>query len=171
VRIGGLQAPPRENDITAGARFSRTIFAQVLPAADAPHIHMHELFPRVIAYATPMKPQCGITERGRCNSRQADVNGHGLHVQAVPGHGRRAAPKKLIAPGRSIAADNVDFSVWPAGGANQIVEQIKHSRIIGMDFARPVVAQKVFQLLQCHGIIAVSMAINNIQTLVRVRVI
>jgi hypothetical protein len=34
-----------------------------------------------------------------------------------------------------------------------------------------VVAQKVFQLLQCHRIVGVSMAINNIQTLVRVRVI
>jgi hypothetical protein len=132
---------------------------------------MHELFPRVIAYATPMKPQCGITERRRCNSRQADVNGHGLHVQAVLGHGRRAAPQKFIAPGRSIAADNIDFFVWPAGGENQVVEQVKHSRIIGMDFARPVVAQKVFQFLQCHGIVGVSMAIDNIQTLVRVRVI
>lgn len=132
---------------------------------------MHELFPRVIANATPMKVQRGISQSGRADSGQPDVNGHGLHVQAVLGYSRRAASQKLIAPWRSIAADNVNFFIWPSGGSNQIVKQIENPGIVGMDFTRSMITQKVFQLLECHGIIGVSMAINNIQPLVRVRVI
>jgi hypothetical protein len=143
----------------------------VLPAADAAYIYMHELFPRVVAHATPMKVQRRIAQGRRRNSGQADIDGHGLHVQAVLGYGRRAASQKFVAPRRSIAADNVNFLIRPARGGNQVVEQIEDPRIVGMDFARPVVPQKVFQLLQRHGIIGVSMAIDNIKALVRVRVI
>jgi hypothetical protein len=143
----------------------------VLPAADAAYIHMHKLFPCVIAHAAPVKVQCGIAQSACRNSRQPDVNSHGLHVQAVLGHRRRAAPEKFVAPRRSIAADNIDFFVWPAGGTSQIVEQVKHPRIIGMDFARSVVPQKVFQLLKRYGIIGISVAIDDIKALVRVRVI
>ena len=132
---------------------------------------MHELLPRVIANTTPMKVQRGIAQSRCRNSRQADVNGHGLHVQAVLGYGRRAAPQKFVAPRSSIATDNVNFLVWPTRGSNQIVKQIEDPGIVGMDFTRSVITQEVFQLLERHRIIGVSMAIDNIKTLVRMRVI
>lgn len=132
---------------------------------------MHELLPRIVAYATPMKVQCGITQSGRGNSWQPDVDGHGLHVQAVLSYSRRAAPQKFVAPRRSIAADNVNFLIRPARGSNQIMKQIENPRIVGMDFSRPVITQKVFQLLERHWIIGLPVAIDDIKALVRVRVI
>ena len=132
---------------------------------------MNEVVAAIVAYAAAMEFQRSIAQLRRIDAGHTDVDGHGLHVQAVLGHGRRAASQKFVAPRRSIAADNVNFFVWPARGSNQVVEQIEDPRIVGMDFSRPVVSQKVFQLLQRHGIIRIPMAIDDIKALVRVRVI
>jgi len=50
---------------------------------------MNEIRLGVVSDAAAVKRQGGITQRGGLRSRQANVDGLGLHVQAVLGNARR----------------------------------------------------------------------------------
>jgi len=69
----------------------------------------------------------------------------------------------LVAFGRAIAADYVDFGVRAADGLLRIPQDVENPWIVVMNFSRAVVAQKMIQLRQRAGNIRIAMAIHDIQ--------
>jgi hypothetical protein len=78
-----------------------------LPTPYATDIDVNEVGLGVIPYAPTAKGQRGISKKGSSQARQPDVDGLGLHMQAVLGDAGGMGTEKIIAPGGSIAADHV----------------------------------------------------------------
>jgi hypothetical protein len=65
----------------------------------------------VIAYATFVELQGGVAEFPGGHSGNADVNGHGFHVQAVLCHTAGTASQRVIRFRSAVSADDVDFTI------------------------------------------------------------
>jgi len=118
---------------------------------------------RVVSNTTPVKGEGRIPKIGGPDTWQSDINRHGLHVQAVRSYSQTMRPQELVAPGRTIPADYVDFSVGPAQLSREIVQQIKDPGVIVVDVAGAVVAQVTIKLIERFGEVTVTLAIDNIQ--------
>lgn len=104
------------------------------------------------------------------NSGHPDVDGHRLHVETVTGHAVSMSTKKFVAPGRAVAADDVDFKIGIPECSRQVVEQVKYPRIIFMNLAGAMVAQITVQARQGFRIVAFPIAVDDGQTLASVGV-
>jgi hypothetical protein len=144
---------------------------QQLPAADATDVNMHKLFTGVITNAAAMEMECCVPQLCCSDSRQTDINGHGLHVQTVPGYRGRAAAQKRIAPGSAVSAYHVDFRSRTAKGTSKVPEQVENPGIIRMNCTSAMIAKKVFKPLKRYEIVGVSMTVDNIKVLIGMRVI
>ena len=100
----------------------------------------------------------------------ANVDCHRLHVETVAGHTVSMSAKKFVAPGRTVAADNINLEVGISERGCQVVQQIKYPGIILMNFASAVVAQVMIQTRQGFRIVAFPIAVNDAQVLSRVSV-
>lgn len=141
------------------------------PAADAADIDVHELLLRVVADAPTMQTQSSISQGGGFHTGHADINSHGLHVQAVLRDSAGAAAEKVVTPGRAISANHIDFGILPAEAAGQVVQQVKEPRVEVMDSAGAMVAEEELKLLDGRRNILVTPAIDHINPLVGVSVI
>jgi hypothetical protein len=56
---------------------------QRLPVAHAPYVDVHEVGASIVPHASAMQAQGCVTQVRRRNSRQANVDRFGLHMQAV----------------------------------------------------------------------------------------
>lgn len=142
-----------------------------LPATYASYINMDELLTLVVADSSAMEAQSSIPQRSGLHAGQADIDGHGLHVQAVLRNSARAAAEKVVAPRRPISADHIDFGILAAHAGGEVVQQIKQPRIELMHCAGAMVAEKGIQLLDRRGNVLVTPAIDDIEPLVGMRVI
>jgi hypothetical protein len=91
-------------------------------------------------------------------------------MQAVLCNSVAVGTKPLIAPGRPVTADYVDFGVGTTQSGRQIVEQIEDARIVLMNIASAVIAKKVVELRKSRRIVAVAVAIDDVQVLAGVGV-
>ncbi len=98
----------------------------------------------------------------------ADVDRHGLHVQTVLRNAMTVRTKPLIAPRSPVTTHDIDFSVRTTQRSRQIVKQIEDSRIVFAHVAGPVIAEKAVELGKSGGIIAVAVAIDNVEPLASV---
>jgi hypothetical protein len=130
-----------------------------------------ELITLVVADSSAMEAQSGIPQGSGLHAGQADIDGHGLHVQAVLSDSARAAAEKVVAPWGPISANHIDFGVLTAETGCEVMQQIKQARIEMMDSAGAMIAEKGFQLLDGREIVLVTPAIDHIEPLVGVRVI
>ncbi len=78
--------------------------------------------------------------------------------------------KEFVAPGRSLAADHINFKIGIPESGNQVVEQVEYPGIILMNFAGAVVAQITVQPRQGFRIVAVTVAVDDCQALSSVAV-
>src|SRR5579862_4782667 len=136
-----------------------------LPAAYTADIHVNETGLRVVTHAAATQGESGVAQPRGTDSRKLDIDGFGLHVQAMLGHAGGMLAQVLVAPGSAIAADHMDLGIRPASGSSEIVEQIEHLRIVGMDFARAMVAQIVVKLRQSRGKVVRAYAIHHVHSL------
>jgi hypothetical protein len=58
---------------------------------------------------------------------------------------------KFIAPGRAIAADDIDFRVWKANGSGKIGTQVEDTRIVMLHLAGAMIAKEMVELLFGFG--------------------
>ena len=123
------------------------------------------------ADASATKAQGGIPQFSCRYARNADVDRLSEHVQTMRGNTDGRAPEKLVAPGRAIAANDVDFSFRFSNGHGQIVKQIKEALIQLSDIARPVIAQKLIEANDRGRDVLIAVAIDDVDSLVRVSVI
>jgi hypothetical protein len=60
---------------------------------------------------------------------------------------RAARAKKFVAPGRTVAANHVDFTTRIAKRRGKVVQKIEETRIEMMHISGTVVAQKMVELV------------------------
>ena len=94
-----------------------------------------------------MKGEGDVSQLRSGDSRHADVDGFSLHMQTVGGDTRRGAAEKLIAPGRPVAANDVDFGFGLPNGDGQIVQQVKNAPVQLNHVAGAMIAQKLVQVI------------------------
>jgi len=117
-----------------------------------------------------MERQSRIPDVGSADPGQTDINRHGLHVQAVASDSMTMRTQKLIAPGRAVPADHVDFGIGPAQLSGEIVQQIKNLGVVVADVPGTVIAQVAIKLIECAGNVMAAFAINDIQVFTGVQV-
>jgi hypothetical protein len=139
-----LATGPTPDALTRSALFS---FVKALsshsPLAHASNIDVHKVGAAIIPHSSAMQTQGCVTQLRRRNSMQAYVDRFGLHVQAVLRHAgvRVARAQEFVAPGRTVAANHVDFTTGIAERRGQVVEQVEKARIEMTHISGTVVAQ------------------------------
>jgi len=115
-----------------------------------------------------MQGQRRITQFHSGYSGDANIDRHGLHVQAVLRDAMPVGAKPLVAPRGSVAAHDVDFGVRSPQRDGQIMQQVEHAGIVFVHIARPVIAQKVIEFGERSEIVGVAVAIDDIELFSRV---
>src|SRR6202020_3289653 len=94
-------------------------------------------------------------------------------MQAVLRHAgvRVASAQEFVAPGRTVAANHIDFSTGIAERCGQVVEKVEEARIEMADISSTVVAQKMVEVVKRFGDVLITATIDDIQPLARVSVI
>src|SRR5208282_293684 len=120
-----------------------------------------------------MQAQSGTPQGCGGNSRQANINRFGLHVQAVASHAgvRAAGAEEFVAPGRAVSADHVDLSRGIMERSGEVVEQIKKARIEMVHVSGSMIAEKVVEFVERLRYVGIAAAVNDVELLPGVRVI
>ena len=136
-------------------------------------VDVYEVRTAIVPYSAAMQAQGGVTQLRRGNPGQANIDCFGLHMQAVLGHAgvRAARAQKFVAPGRTVAANHIDFTAGIAERRGQIVEQVEKMRIVMMHISGTVIAEKMVEFVQRCGNVLITATVDDIQPLVGVSVI
>ena len=101
---------------------------------------MYETGSGIIPHPTSMQAESCIAKFGSGHSRDTNIDRHGLHMQAVLSYAVPVGAKIFVAPRSSITAHNIDLGIRTPERYGQIVQKIKHPRIVYMHIASPVIA-------------------------------
>jgi len=126
---------------------------------------MHEIRSPVVADTAAMQRQGSVPQLCGRNPGYPDVNGHRLHVEALPGHAVSVSAKEFVAPWRAVAADDINLKIRIPERSSQVVEKVEDPRIIIVNFAGSMVPQVTVQARQGFLIVAFAIAIDDIQAL------
>ena len=132
---------------------------------------MNESRLRIITDATPGQLQRGVPQLQRADAGQADIDGFGAHVQAVPGDARGVGAKKFVGIGRAVSADDVKLGIGRGQGAENIGQQIEDARVVTMHFAGARVAQETVELVEGAGNVRFACSKRDVDPFAGVRVI
>jgi hypothetical protein len=115
---------------------------QQLPMAHTPDVDVHEVRTAIETHSAAMQAQGCVTQFRRRNPRYANVDRFGLHMQAVLRHSgvRVARAQEFIAPGRTVAANHIDFTTGIVERRGQVVEKVEQARIEMTHISGTVVA-------------------------------
>jgi len=91
---------------------------------------MDEIGSRIIPHPAAMQAESRIAELGSAHARDANIDGHGLHVQTVLRHAVSVGTEKFIAPGCPVTAYDIDLGIGATQGNGQIMQQIEDARIV-----------------------------------------
>jgi hypothetical protein len=72
--------------------------------------------------------------------------------------------KEFIAPWSAVTADNVNLKIRIPERGCQVVKEVEYAGIVLMNFASAVVAQITVQASQGLGVVACSIAVNDVQS-------
>src|ERR1700729_2907251 len=94
-------------------------------------------------------------------------------MQAVLRHAgvRVASAQEFVAPGRTVAANHIDFTTGIVERRGQVVDKVEEARIEMADISSTVVAQKMVEVVKRFGDVLITATIDDIQPLARVSVI
>jgi hypothetical protein len=140
--------------------------------ADASHVDVNKVGGRVVTDAAAMQLESGVSKASSRKTGQADVDGFGLHVEAVhrdTGVSMTGA-QELVGLRCAIAANHVDLAVGPVNRCKQIVQQVEDARVVVMNLAGAPVTQEIVEPLKSPRQVGVTAAINNVNVLVGMRV-
>jgi hypothetical protein len=142
-----------------------------LPATHGADVHMDELRLRVVTDSAAMQGQSGVTQASGGHAGDANIDRFAGHMTAVLRHTGSGESKKLIAEGRAVAADDIDFCLGPAQRLRQIVQQIEESGTQCDDIAGAMIAQKTIQPVFGGRQISVSHPLDEIEAFLRMQMI
>src|ERR1700674_332756 len=112
-----------------------------------------------------MQRQRSIPQLCGRNARYSDVNGHRLHVDAIAGHAMPMRAEELVAPGRAVTADDINLKIAIPKRSSQVVQKVEYPGIVLANFAGAVVSQIATQACERFRIVAVAVAVDDVQSL------
>src|SRR5208283_1514870 len=112
-----------------------------------------------------MQRQRSISQLLGRNAGHPDVNGHCLHVEAIAGHAMPMRAEEFVAPGRAVAADDINLEIGIPQRHSQVVQQVEDSGIVLVNFAGAVVSQIAIQACERFRIVAFAVAVDDVQSL------
>lgn len=115
-------------------------YLEKLPAPHASYVNVDEIGSRIIPHSPAMQAEGRIAELGSGHARQTNIDRHRLHVQTVLRHPVSVSTEIFIAPGRAVAANDIDLGIGTPKRNGQIMQNIKHPRIVLANIASPVIA-------------------------------
>jgi len=120
-----------------------------------------------------MESECSVAQCGCLYPRNPNVDCLCEHVLAVLGHSgaRGASAEEAIAPGRTVATDNVDHAVRVAQRSHQLVEHVELAGIVVAHILRAMVAKEVIELLKRIGQVGVADPVHDVDVLTRMQVV
>jgi len=132
---------------------------------------MNKVGDRVVTNAAAVQLKSGVSKAGRRKTGKANVDGFGLHVEAVHGDTSvsMTGAQEFVSLRCAIAADHIDFAVRPANRSKQIVQQVEDARVVVMNLAGAPVAQEKVEPIESAWQVGVTVAINNVDVLVGMR--
>jgi len=74
-----------------------------------------------------MQGQSGVPQLCGGNPGHTNVDGYCLHVETVAGHAMSMSTEEFIAPGRAVAADDINFKIGITERRGQVVASRKAS--------------------------------------------
>jgi len=107
--------------------------------SDAPHIQVDKIRTSIVSDSTLVQRQCDISKFRCAGSRQANINGHGLHVETVQGNAMAMAPQVCVAPWSAVSADHINLRSGTTRSFHQLMEKVEQPRVIVMYFSRAVI--------------------------------
>ena len=91
-------------------------------------------------------------------------------MQTVFGNSGAMGAQVVVAPGRPIAADNLIFGARVANLRGQVDKKIENLWRIMVNFASPVIPQKMIELSERFRQILIAAAVDDVDAFARVRV-
>lgn len=125
----------------------------------------------IVADTAAMKGESGFAQARGCYAGYSNVDRLRLHVEAVLGDSLRVRTEIVVAPRGTVPADDVDFGSGMAHGRRQVFQDVKHLRIVMMDFSRAMVAEEIVELSKRGWEVLIPPAIDDVQRLTGVRVV
>ena len=132
---------------------------------------MNEIGRRIIPHTSSRHSESNVAKIGGFEPGHPDIDGLGLHVQAVLGDAAGVRAKKLIAPWRSVSTDDVNLGIRAPSRGDQVREQIEQMRIVMMHVAGAVVAKEMIQPRERLGKVIRAAPVNDIQAFLGMGVI
>jgi hypothetical protein len=123
----------------------------------------------IVTNSTAMERKGSLAQPFRVHTRHPNVDGLGLHVQAVFGHPWSVRAEEFVSPWCTISADDVDLAARMAHGYRQFLKKVEESRIEMTNVPSPMVAQEIIQFSQGTGDVILSLAIDNVNSLASMR--
>src|SRR5215472_5689997 len=93
----------------------------ILPATNTSDVYMHEIRRCVVSNATAAHRERRITNFSRGYSRYANIDRHGLHVQAMQGHAVPVSPQVFVRSRSSVSTDDLNFAIRASQAHHQIM--------------------------------------------------
>jgi hypothetical protein len=81
------------------------------------------------------------------------------------------SPEEFIAPGRAIAANDIDFSAWSADRIGQVPQDVIEPGIILLHVPGAMVSQELVQVRGSFGNIFIAVAKNDVDAFTSVSVV
>jgi len=143
------------------------------PLADWAYVYVDELAYGVVAYAASLEAEGGVAELAGGDAGDADVDGFGQGVLGVFGYTGvgGAGAEEVVAPGGTVAADDVDDGVRPTELAEQVVQEVELPGIVVAGVFGAVVAEEVVELREGGRDVGVSYAVDDIDVFAGVQVV
>jgi hypothetical protein len=132
---------------------------------------MDEAGAGIVTHSTAAEREGSITQRHGIDSRDANINGVSLHVQAVLRNAGGAGAEEFIASGGAIAADDFDLPALMTDGGSEIGKNVEDARIVMHDVAGSVISKEMIQLFFGLRNITVTAAVDDVDAFAGVCVI
>jgi hypothetical protein len=132
---------------------------------------MDEAGAGIITHATAAERESGIAQRPGIDSRDANIDRVRLHMQAVFCDARGARAEEFIAPGGTVAADDIDFPARMTDGGREIGKNVEDAMIVVLDVTGAMIAKEMVELFFGLGKIEIAAAVNDVDAFAGVRMI
>jgi hypothetical protein len=132
---------------------------------------MHEAGEGIITHATAAERESGIAQRQGIDSRDANIDRVSLHMQAILCDADRAGAEEFIAPGGTVAADDIDLPARMTDSGGEIEKNVEDARIVVLDVAGAMIAKEMVELFFGLRNIKIAAPVNDVDAFTGVRMI
>ncbi len=118
-----------------------------------------------------MQPLSRIAQPCRRHVGNSNIDRLAFHMETMHGDARRCSAEKIVAPGSSVAANNVYLRIRMTHGSRQVMKQIEKTWVELCHRTRAVVPKEVVQRINGRRDVPVTYTINHVDVFQCVRVV